>query len=305
MLYLTYKSNLHDGFGAQYQRILGVYSICKAFNYVYIHTPLRDIEYQGLQALEKNSNDRAYVDECNKRYALQSTGTPLEMYDQIISKDLSLSELQTLGETGQNILVQYQFPYIISDKIPDIYNHVRELYIPQIAKNKTFTIGLHVRRGELNVVSRNRLLPNSYYITQAQHIISLLEKHNITYIVELYTEVASKVIKVTPSHVGIKKRIHKAKAITPESSAIEDFDIIPNLEKYINTSMFDTFDRMINCDILVASKSSFSACAAYLKNGITVYSPFWHNMNSRDIQVNDTLYENKIELFVKNLKHTK
>ena len=303
MLYLTYKSKLHDGFGAQYQRILGVYSICKEYNYVYIHTPLEDIEYQGLQALEKNANDRAYVDECNKRYCLQSTAPALQMYDQIISKDLTVSQLQTLAETGQNILVQYQFPYVISDKVPDIYRHVRGLYMSHLPKNKTFTIGLHVRRGELNVVSSDRLLPNSHYISIAQCIIKLLEANHVDYIIELYTEVANSTIKVTPHHVGIKKRIHKPKLITPESSNIHEFDILPCLQKYINTPMYETFDRMINCDILVASKSSFSACAAYLKNeGITVYYPFWHSMNTKDVSCKEKEMESKILGCIKEFK---
>ena len=37
---------------------------------------------------------------------------------------------------------------------------------------------------------------------------------------------------------------------------------------------------MIDCDVLVMSRSSLSACAAYLKNtgGIAIYHPFWHQM---------------------------
>ena len=32
MLYLTYYTGHNDGFGAQFQRILGIYSICKKYN---------------------------------------------------------------------------------------------------------------------------------------------------------------------------------------------------------------------------------------------------------------------------------
>lgn len=37
---------------------------------------------------------------------------------------------------------------------------------------------------------------------------------------------------------------------------------------------------MIDCDVLVMSRSSLSACAAYLKSsgGIAIYHPFWHQM---------------------------
>jgi hypothetical protein len=300
MIYLTYKSKLHDGFGAQYQRILGVYSICKKYNFGYIHTPLHNIEYQGLAALEKNKNDPNFVNFCNEKYIIKSTCNPLPMYDEIITKDLSLKDLLSL-DSSKNILVMYQFPYIITDSDDTIYKHVQGIYKPLIPKNELFTIGLHVRRGELNVVSCKRLLPNSYYINIANTIVNLCNKVNKKFVIELYTEVATKVIKVTPTHVGIKKRIQRSRAITPESSAIEDFDTLPNLNKFINTEMSETFDRMINCDILVASRSSFSACAAYIKNGITIYHPFNHNMQSCNISSKDPEMESKIEHFITHL----
>ncbi len=56
-------------------------------------------------------------------------------------------------------------------------------------------------------------------------------------------------------------------------------DSLSNLNKYINEDVLDTiFDRMVNCDILIASRSSLSVCASYLKDGITIYHRFWHNM---------------------------
>ena len=45
---------------------------------------------------------------------------------------------------------------------------------------------------------------------------------------------------------------------------------------------------MVQCDVLVASRSSLSACASYLKagaadGGCTLYHPFWHRMLASDI----------------------
>tara|TARA_B110000977_G_C11091282_1_gene496987 strand:- start:6517 stop:7425 length:909 start_codon:yes stop_codon:yes gene_type:complete len=298
MIYLTYKSDLHDGFGAQYQRILGVYSICKKYNFNYVHTPLYDIEYQGLAALEKNENDPNFVNFCNEKYMVKSTCDAPPKYDEIITKDLSLKELLSLDHESKDILVKYKFPYIITDCDDTIYQHVQGIYKPSIPKNEIFTVGLHVRRGELNVVSCKRLLPNSYYINIANTIKNICIKHNKPFIIELYTEVATQIIKVTPTHVGINKRINRARAITPESSAIEDFDVLPQLHKYINMTMSETFDRMINCDILLSSRSSFSACAAYIKEGITIYHPFQHNMQSRNISSQDSDWKSKAEHFI-------
>ena len=90
-----------------------------------------------------------------------------------------------------------KIPYAITDRIPDIYKHANNIYQPIISKNSTFTIGIHVRRGELYVVDSDRMLPNIFYIQTAQKIIKECEKHNIDYIIELYTEVPEKDIIVT------------------------------------------------------------------------------------------------------------
>jgi GH25 family lysozyme M1 (1,4-beta-N-acetylmuramidase) len=34
-----------DGFGAQYQSILSGIALCKAENYIYVHTPMKTIEH--------------------------------------------------------------------------------------------------------------------------------------------------------------------------------------------------------------------------------------------------------------------
>ena len=40
MLYLTYYNGHNDGSCAQYQRILGIYSICKEYDIGYYHTEI-------------------------------------------------------------------------------------------------------------------------------------------------------------------------------------------------------------------------------------------------------------------------
>jgi mannosyltransferase OCH1-like enzyme len=86
--------------------------------------------------------------------------------------------------------------------------------------------------------------------------------------------------------------------VKPEYSNITEFDKLPNLHKYINEDVLDTFDRMINSDILIASRSSLSACASYLKSGITIYHNFWHRMLTKDIEHNDPSLVSKIKSFV-------
>ena len=61
-------------------------------------------------------------------------------------------------------------------------------------------------------------------------------------------------------HPGINNRIKNTIVIDPSNNNIQS---LTSVEKYINEDILLTFDRMINCDILIASKSSFSACASF------------------------------------------
>ena len=203
-----------------------------------------------------------------------------------------------------NILVKIRYPYNITDKVPDIYLPCKNLYKTRINKNLKLTIGLHVRRGELNVVDSDRMLPNEYYIDNAMKIINICNQCNIEYIIELYTELPEQDLLITGNHPGINGRIKKDIIISKNTHKIEEFDILPNLEKYINEELLITFDRMINCDILVASKSSLSACASYLKKGITVYNKFWHTLNTNDIEHKSPMYNVILENFIKHYNNT-
>ena len=298
---LTRKTGHNDGFGAQLQRILGVYCICKEYNLKYFHTPMIDIGYQGVTALQARKNSQNFVDECNSRFYPDSdiSMEDIVQYD-IISEDLNKDQLTNVPE---NTLVQYTYPYCITDKYPEIYRHVKGLFETKKPKHLIFTIGIHVRRGELFVVESHRMLPNSFYIGIAKKIVRICKNYNIECIVELYTDMPTTTIFVTSDHPGISNRIEKNALISPANYQIYEFDQIPNLKKYINEALLDTFDRMINCDILIMSRSSLSACASYLKNGISLYHPFWHNMMKRDIAYNDSHFESRLIEYITTLNN--
>jgi hypothetical protein len=116
--------------------------------------------------------------------------------------------------------------------------------------------------------------------------------------IELYTEIPETDISVTNETVGVNGRVKKPITIFQNAGDIHEFDVLPNVNKYINENVLDTFDRMINSDILIGSRSSLSACASYLKQGLTVYHKFWHNMISNDVEVSDRNFDSKVRRFV-------
>lgn len=105
-----------------------------------------------------------------------------------------------------------------------------------------------------------------------------LKKLGIPFVCELYTEVLSRKLLVTPLHHGIEKRIPSNVILDARANRLEDFDVIPNLARYINGDPIETLRRMATADGLVISRSSYSYVAAILSaNGIVVYHPFWHS----------------------------
>ena len=299
MIILTYNNNKTDGFGSSLQRLISVYCICKKFNFKYLHTFFKDISYQGIKALEKNENDKDFVKKVNKKFYKKSDIDISKIKYKILNKRITVKEMKEYERMGLNIVILVDSPYYITDWVSNIYSFGKDFYKPTLDKNKEFTIGIHVRRGELYCVDSDRMMPNEYFIETAYKIIKILDKYNLNFKIELYTEVPDKEIIVTGDHPGILNRISEKVILKPEDNKIEEFDILPNLNKYINEDVLLTFDRMINSDILIMSKSSLSFSAVILKDGIAIYKPpsekdFWHNVP------NNTLHPDK-DNFVQNL----
>ena len=128
------------------------------------------------------------------------------------------------------------------------------------------------------VVESERMLPNSYYVSCALKFVDCLKKLDIPFVCELYTEVPSKTFVVTPQHHGIEGRLPGNVTIDPQVNRLEDFDIIPNLARFVNGDPIETLRRMATAEALVLSRSSYSYVAAILNaNCIVVYHPFWHS----------------------------
>jgi len=57
----------------------------------------------------------------------------------------------------------------------------------------------------------------------------------------------------------------------------EDFkELLEIANLRLDADVFETFYNLVQADILIMAKSSFSYCAALLSRGIIIYEPFWH-----------------------------
>src|SRR4051794_14231499 len=122
------------------------------------------------------------------------------------------------------------------------------------------------------------MLPNSYYVSAVLRFQRLLRKLDIPFVCELYTEVASKTFVVTPQHHGIFGRISGNITFDPAMNHLEDFDVVPNLERFINFDPIESLRRMATADALILSRSSFSYLPAILNpDRIVIYYHYWRS----------------------------
>lgn len=273
---------LMDGAGSQLQRNYCTYALARFLNIAYIHSPLKEMSYQGLSALEKNEEDPNLTARYNKVFTIPSDiELPENARVHHVEKlDLNLFKLiqEEVKKDKYFHLIKTGFPYLITDQQPQMLDCVKQMSPFKSAPSPLFRIAIHVRRGELFVVDSHRMLPNSYYITVVQNIIKVLNNVGIPFICELHTELPTNSLVVTLDHNrGIHKKIKELSMITKEMSKIEDFEVIPHLKKCINHDPIETIESMATADLLVISRSSFSYLAGILnKRGLIVYHPFWH-----------------------------
>jgi hypothetical protein len=295
-LVLTYdNTKMTDGAGAQLQRIYGIYSISRFLSVSYLHSPLRYVEYQGLPALEQNRADPDFHHQFNNVFHIKSDVPATSDFRPISLPDITIEKYQELvamcdadRSDRRPYLVSLVAPYGIGDRFPDCYAVCKEIspFAVLSMSDRPLRVAVHLRRGELLVVSRDRLLPNEYYISVAQNVSRVLEALRIDYEIEIHTEVANKEFIVEPDHHGIFNRISSPAIVSPKMNGLDEFSALPNLVHCINDNAIDCLGKLATADILIMSRSSFSYVGALLnRNGIILYHPFWHPQLSSWITV--------------------
>lgn len=298
MLVISYDTEcLQDGFGAQLQRYLGLLGICKEYGIAYYHVPLTGVNYHGINSL-LNSEIYAedFVQDCNSRIKISNDTDDVFCFQTVNVKQLTPEILQKYIEQGKDtsIWLRVCIPFILPDRICQAVKEEPEAYLVKTHKNEVFTVGVHVRRGDIAFLETNiRFLPTSYYVEQVKKLLPELPDE---YIIEIYTEIPDELLFDDKIEIELDlgdKVPAEFKSDRPTivlQSKLYDISELVSLEHtvlYNNEDVFTTLDRMINCDVLITSKSSLSAVAAFLKpvvvggsTGRVVYKPFWTPMPS-------------------------
>ena len=147
----------------------------------------------------------------------------------------------------------------------DYLQYLRSIvrYPEEEEEENSFTIGIHIRRGDIGPcrpLTRNyhRYLPNSHFTRLVDYYIA--QQH-------AKQGESSKI----PSTVQV--------TIYSESESFESFDVFEQrgYNVILDGSIEDVWKGLVTKDVIILSRSSFSLVPAILSRGVVVYTPFWHN----------------------------
>lgn len=324
-LFLTYDNSLVlDGVGAQIQRIVSIYGVSRLVKVGYLHAPIIDFDPQifsdstyaeRLPDIEKwNSLFRYDL----PRY-VQANGDFIFHTNKIGIRRLEI--LNFLSRFSRSrIICKMGNPRKITDEFPNILNSASELMSKPIDKinsvngSNDFKIVVHIRQGVLALSQfKNRLIPLSHYENVLGTVTKILKTFGIQYQILIPQETGQS------TRLSIENsQVIQSMALDPDNAQVrvnndgtvtlihESLDLIvtPILCKtwwLEPASAFSDFELMLNADLLIISKSSFSFLAGLInQKAIKIFAPFWHStpddwFNAEDIDL-DRLIDKIVEL---------
>jgi len=129
------------------------------------------------------------------------------------------------------------------------------------ARNEVITVAVHLRRGDVTPEHRQRFTSvNTVYETT--HLVkSILDDYQEDHTISVYSE-----------------------------GKASDFAELREMgaDLFLSLDAVWTMQQLIEADVLIMSKSSFSYVAALISDGIKLYEPFWHSPLDHWISLNAT-----------------
>lgn len=319
-LFLTYDNSLViDGVGAQIQRIVSVYGVSRLIKASYLHAPLIDFDPQIF-------TDSTYAErllEIDKWNSLfRSDLLPYEQCNRDLifhTNNIGVRRLKILNFLSRfsksRIICKMGNPRKITDKFPNILNTASELICfplneGELAKDSEgFKIVVHIRQGVLALSQfKDRLLPLSHYEKVLVTVTRLLNSLGIQYQILIPQEggqtrklsiANSNLIQsmaIDPDNSQVKVNNDGTVTLIHESPDLESTPILFKAKWLDPTSAFSDFELMLNADLLVTSKSSFSFLAGLInRKAIKIYAPFWHSTPSDWLSADDVDLDKLIE----------
>jgi hypothetical protein len=292
---LTYNANDNDdGTGAQIQRILGIYAICRKYGFHYLHTPIKNLVTHPLDSFQSPEELERYLMRVNEYFNLPSDG-PTE-FDKVITQGkISHNFLRRLQVVmcltkAKKILVATSNPSLIVDANPDILKlPVSDLpYLSGINSKTKISIVLHIRRdvqGDFVITgeSEPRSLPIEYYRKKLRTILSSLDLKS-EYDIAVFTDIPKSSFRFKPQSQDLELWRRAGHKFVDGKIQVDALDLEkefeefrPNIEFIYGGDPLEAIIQMSNSDYFVMSRSSLSYLVGILnQKGKIFYPPkFW------------------------------
>lgn len=294
---LTYDNTASfDGTGAQIQRILGVYAICKRFNIPYIHSGITELIITPLDPFQTKLEHQQYLERVNQYFDFPA--------DQGAGGDRTMSKLQTLTKSklfemrvankfnlGKKELIAIANPFKILNRMPNIYALAAENLKHLDTKTNDKKIVLHYRRGSntmdiLPGESAPRGISNDWYLRTLRKYVAIYQESGIDFTVEIYTDMPKSSFTYIPrefqSHLWSYEPRFKDGVIEILGEDIKSTVFAEFGDKLTVHHGGDPLQGLIDmseADILITSRSSYSYVGGLLNlSGKIIIPPgFWHS----------------------------
>ena len=254
-----------DGAGAQAHTIISAMNFARAFGHTYVHTPFSEIDHadrpmeQWVEDWENTFNLGQGEEQhrTDAPPAVNYTTFHPRLYHAVINTlhKLRNGPLSTRQKPGEDKTFFHPFFYH-SDSKPNSYLSL----IPELRKkfhrngplNEThaLTVAIHLRRGDVSPVHDRRFTPVGSVCESAREVIGILEDRRQNYTLSAYSE-------------GSESDFAQLQAM--------------GVKLFLDIDAMWTLRQLVDADILIMSKSSYSYVAALISDGIKLYEPFWHS----------------------------
>ena len=276
---VTYDQNASDGLGSQLQRIYGLYALSRALDIKYVHTPLGQVDYQGLMPLLAGRTDPDFAARCNSFFALPSDDFDLDGCERLLVPYPNEKRIEQYrryaAATGRPVLLRAHEPYGYTDPHPEAYLAVRAISpYRDFRREGPIRICIHVRRGD-RVLSRDpRLLSNAYYLRACEAVVNALHKQRVSFVMRLHTEAPSRPCTVYPGLSGLFVDINQPSTLDSAAHSLEEFKALPNLTMVLNVEPREALDDFATADVLILSCSCLGYVGGLLNpHGLVIAAP--------------------------------
>lgn len=256
--YYSAIPNPGAGIGHQMANWIAGYWFARQFGLSFAHIPFSTSKWESF--LGFGEGEITVADLLQKGYKK----VRLPLFDELKSEEVALNKKIIASYSNQKVVFiaeqdqyynnQFGVMEFIKDKFHSAPARIKDQLI---FESESFNIAIHVRRGDI-VIGQENQNPNLLMRWQGN---------------DYFEKVLHKVVAT----IGRDKPIAIYLFSQGEIGDFTEFEQFENLHFCLDMNAQDSFLHMINADLLISSKSSFSYKPALLSKGIKVCPQnFWH-----------------------------